>query len=68
MQHSLPRQPQTYSLPLIKQVKDELDKMEQQNPISRVEGPINWCAGIVMIPDPSKKVHICADLTQLNKI
>ena len=49
------------------QVKDELDKMEQENIISRVEGPTDWCAGIVVVPKPNNKVRICVDLTQLNK-
>jgi len=49
------------------QVKEELDKMEQQNIITRVEGPIDWCASIVVVPKPNKKVRICVDLTQLNK-
>jgi len=35
------------------QVKDELDKMEQENIISRVEGPTDWCASIVVVPKPS---------------
>jgi len=41
--------------------------MEQQNIITRVEGPTDWCAGFVVVPKPNKKVCICVDLTQLNK-
>jgi len=48
-------------------VKDKLERMEQENIISRVEGPTDWCAGIVVVPKPNKKVCICVDLTQLNK-
>ena len=47
------------------QVKDELDKMEQENIISRVECPIQ--IGVVVVPKSNSKVRICVDLTQLNK-
>jgi len=41
--------PRRIPLPLMAQVKNELDKMEQENIISRVEGPTDWCAGIVVV-------------------
>ena len=59
--------PRHIPLPLMAQVKEELDKMDQQNIITRVEGPTDWCTGIVVVPTPNKKVCICVDLTQLNK-
>ena len=59
--------PRRIPLPLMAQVKEELDKMEQQNIITRVEGPTDWCASFVVVPKPNKKVCICVDLTQLNK-
>ena len=59
--------PRRIPLPLMAQVKDELDKMERENIITRVEGPTDWCAGIVVVPKPNNKVRICVDLTQLNK-
>lgn len=34
--------------------------------ITRVEQPIEWCAGMVVVPKPSGTVHICVDLTKLN--
>ena len=49
------------------QVKDEHDKMERENIITRFEGPIDWCASIVVVPKPNNKVRICVDLTQSNK-
>ena len=59
--------PRRIPLPLMAQVKEELDKMEQQNIITRVKDPTDWCAGIVVVPKPNKKVRICVDSTQLNK-
>ena len=49
------------------QVKAELTRMKSQKIISKVEGPTDWCAGVVVVPKPCKKVRICIDLTQLNK-
>ena len=49
------------------QVKAELTRMENQQIISKVEGPTDWCSGMVVVPKPNKKVHICVDLTHLNK-
>jgi len=59
--------PRRIPLRIMAQVKDELDRMEREKIISRVEGPSDWCAGIVVVPKPNKKVRICVDLTQLNK-
>lgn len=60
--------------------KKQIDHMEQQGVISRVEEPTEWCAGLVIVPKaaldneeagmPSQRsdsLRICVDLTQLNK-
>ena len=50
------------------EVKSELEKMDKENIISKVEGPTDWCVGMVAIPKYNKKVCICGvDLIQLNK-
>ena len=54
-------------LPLMTPVKEQLEKMEKADIISRVEGPTDWCAGIVVVLKPNNQVRICVDLTQLNK-
>ena len=59
--------PRRVPLPLMEPVKKELKKMESQGVISKVEGPTNWCAGMVVVPKPNQKVRICVDLTHLNK-
>ena len=48
-------------------VKKELQRMEREGVITKVEGPTNWCAGMVMVPKANQKVCICVDLTHLNK-
>ena len=53
-------------LPLMDQVKAELTRMENQQIISKVEGPTDWCSGMVVVSKPNKKVRICVDLTHLN--
>lgn len=44
----------------------ELGKMEEQGVISRVEEPMEWCAGMVVVPKSKGRVRICVDLTKLN--
>ncbi len=59
--------PRRISLPLLPKVREELDRMEQQGVISKVEGPTEWCAPMVVVPKRTGKVRICTDLTELNK-
>ncbi|KAK8772868.1 hypothetical protein V5799_012599 [Amblyomma americanum] len=61
--HTAPRIP----IPLRDGVKQELEEMEKNGVIRKVQGPTEWCAGIVPVLKPSRKVRICVDLTQLNK-
>ena len=51
----------------MEEVKSELERMEKETIILKVEGPTDWCAGMVVVPKSNKKVRICVDLTQLNK-
>ncbi|KAL7867549.1 hypothetical protein SRHO_G00089330 [Serrasalmus rhombeus] len=55
------------SLPLMPRVKEELNRMEQQGVISKVEQPTERCAPMVVVPKQTGKVRICTDLTELNK-
>ncbi|KAL7880825.1 hypothetical protein SRHO_G00030790 [Serrasalmus rhombeus] len=59
--------PRRISLPLMPRVKEELNRMEQQGVISKVEQPTEWCAPMVVVPKQTGKVRICTDLTELNK-
>ncbi len=59
--------PRRISLPLLPKVKEELNHMEQQGVIPRVEQSTDWCAPTVVVPKPTGRVRICTDLTELNK-
>lgn len=54
-------------LPMREAVKHELDDMERQGVIRKVEGPSEWCAGMVPVWKPSGAVRISVDLTDLNR-
>lgn len=58
--------PRRIPLPLVSKVKQELERMENQDVISRVEQPSDWCAGMVVVPKPNGAVRIYVDLTKLN--
>ena len=53
--------------PLQQRVKEELDRMVQQSVISPVEGPTEWCSGMVPVLKPNGKVRVCVNLTALNR-
>ena len=59
--------PRRVAIPLMKQVKDEIERMEQLGVIVRVSKPTEWCAGMVVVPKANNKVRICVDLTRLNE-
>lgn len=59
--------PRRVPLPLLEKVKTELQRMESEGVIRRVEEPTDWCAGMVVIPKPNGNVRICVDLTMLNE-
>ena len=59
--------PRRVSLPLLKPVKEELERMEAPGVISKVQEPTEWCAGMVPVPKKNGTVRICVDLTHLNQ-
>jgi len=59
--------PRRVPLPLMPKVPQELERMEAQGVISKVEQPTDWCAGIVVVPKPNGNLRICVNLTKLNK-
>lgn len=48
-------------------VKQELERMEQMNIITKVEEPTTWVNPIVVVKKPNGKVRICLDPRELNK-
>ncbi|KAM7299914.1 hypothetical protein ISCGN_020478 [Ixodes scapularis] len=60
--------PRRIPIPLREVVRTELEKLERQGVIRRVEGPTPWCAGIVVVPKASGGHRLCVDLRKLNKV
>ena len=52
---------------LRKEVEREIKRMESLKVISPIDGPSQWCAGMVVIPKSSGKVRICVDMKPLNE-
>ena len=59
--------PRQVPIPLRKETERELQRMERNGEISRVEDPTEWCAPMVVTPKSNGKVRVCVDLTKLNQ-
>ncbi|CAB3990219.1 Hypothetical predicted protein [Paramuricea clavata] len=57
--------PRQVPIPLQKETERELQRMERNGVISRVEDPTEWCAPMVVTPKSNGKVRVCVDLTKL---
>ena len=53
-------------LPLRDKVKQELDAMEAEGVISKVQQSTPWCTGMVVVKKKNGGVKICIDLKPLN--
>ena len=42
--------PRRIAIPLLSQVKAELERIEAMGVITRVDVPTEWCAGMVVVP------------------
>ena len=54
-------------IPLRTKVQEELCRMQSLGVIAPVDEPSPWCAGMVVVPKPSRDVRICVDLKPLNE-
>ena len=59
--------PRRVPIPLMKPVKQELDRMVKLGVISPVTEPTEWCAGMVPVVKRNGSVRVCVDLTHLNQ-
>ena len=57
--------PRSIPLPLMGRVKNELDRLETLEVITRITKPTDWCAPIVVVLK-GEKIRICVDYTKLN--
>ena len=59
--------PRRVAIPLLKSVRQELERMEKLGVIAKVTQPTEWCSGMVVVPKANLRVRICVDLTKLNE-
>ena len=59
--------PRRVAIPLLKSVRQELERMEKLGVIAKVTQPTEWCSGMVVVPKANSRVRICVDLTKLNE-
>ncbi|UYV76768.1 K02A2.6-like [Cordylochernes scorpioides] len=50
--------PRRVPIPLMKQLKEQLEEMTRLGVIESVEEPTEWCAGMVAVPKPGGKLRI----------
>ena len=50
-----------------KRVAAELDSLERQGIIEKVDGPTPWISPLVVIPKKSRDVRLCVDMRMANK-
>jgi len=56
-----------FAVPLQGKIKQKLECMEKLGVISKVDKPIIWCDGMVVVPKKSGNVRIYVDLKPLNE-
>ena len=55
--------PKRVAIPLLPQVKAELESNEAIEVITRVDVPVEWFAVMVVVPKSKDHVQICVDFT-----
>ncbi|XP_037515497.1 uncharacterized protein K02A2.6-like [Rhipicephalus sanguineus] len=60
--------PRRIHIPLLEVVRRELDKLESAGVIRRIDKPIPWCSGLIVVRKDDGSYRLCVDLTQLNKV
>lgn len=59
--------PRRVAIPLLRNMKAELERTEGLGVISRIEEPTEWCSGMVPVPAENGAVQLCVNLTHLNE-
>ena len=59
--------PRRISAPLMEPLKEELQRMEKNEIITRVTAPTEWCSPIVVALKSNGKIRVCIDYKKLNR-
>lgn len=59
--------PRRIPIPLMQEVKKELENMVLLDVIEAVDEPTGWCSAMVVVRKPNGSYRICVDFTSLNK-
>ena len=55
-----------YPYHLRNKIKEELNRLEQEDVIERVKGPIDWTSNLVVVPKPNGSIRLCLDARTIN--
>ena len=59
--------PRKVPMPLYEETKNGITRIIKGGVISPVDHPTDWCASMVVTPNPNGKVRACVDLTKLKE-
>lgn len=59
--------PRRIPLPLLDEIKSNLEEMRKMNVMERVDESTDWCSGLVLVPKSGRKIRMCVDYVHLNK-
>ena len=59
--------PRQVPIPLNQKTAQELQRVERNGAISRIDEPTKWCAPKVVTPKSNEKDRVCVDLTKLDR-
>ncbi|XP_064461585.1 uncharacterized protein K02A2.6-like [Ornithodoros turicata] len=60
--------PRRIPIPMLEVVPTELEKLQQEGVIRKVDSPTEWCSGLVVVPKATGGHRLCVDLTKLNQV
>ena len=58
--------PRRVAIPMLKPLKEELERMVKPGVIEPVDEPTEWCHPMVLVRKPNGNIRVCIDLTKLN--
>ena len=58
--------PRRVAIPMLKPLKEELERMVKLEVIEPVDEPTEWCHPMVLVRKPNGNIRVCIDLTKLN--